>query len=366
MPIDPSIYFQQQTPDIVGGFTRGYESGMNMKQMADQRARQEATTNAFAKGVKQNPDGSVSYDFNSSMPEMAKANPEMFMQMQAMQANQAKSARDSKAYEIDQIARTLDGVSDQSSFDKAKSVLNARGLKTDMLGPSYDPVRIDQLKKAAIPYQQQINNRNKQIELGYKKRELEAKEKSEANKLKLDSGKLATDLRTERSVLPTTKDTMAVSASYNKIQSAANKPSAAGDLALIFNFMKMLDPGSVVRESEFKSAEQARAWMSKSEENGVQIPAAVKQGIQKLKDGQFLLPEQRQDFVSQAEGLYQAQIDIQNQIDAQFASLAREAGIDPQKVLLNFSANTKNKSNMDRYEKIKLLNALDKKKSGNN
>jgi hypothetical protein len=32
------------------------------------------------------------------------------------------------------------------------------------------------------------------------------------------------------------------------------EPSGAGDMALVFSFMKMLDPGSVVREGEFKTA----------------------------------------------------------------------------------------------------------------
>jgi hypothetical protein len=32
------------------------------------------------------------------------------------------------------------------------------------------------------------------------------------------------------------------------------EPSGAGDMAIVFSFMKMLDPGSVVREGEFKTA----------------------------------------------------------------------------------------------------------------
>lgn len=46
------------------------------------------------------------------------------------------------------------------------------------------------------------------------------------------------------------KDT---AASYNQIRTLTSnpKPSPADDIALIFSFMKMLDPGSVVREGEF-------------------------------------------------------------------------------------------------------------------
>mgnify|MGYP003108863048 CR=1 FL=1 len=38
---------------------------------------------------------------------------------------------------------------------------------------------------------------------------------------------------------------------YGAIQDNVKRDSAAGDLAIVFSFMKMLDPGSVVRESEF-------------------------------------------------------------------------------------------------------------------
>jgi hypothetical protein len=51
---------------------------------------------------------------------------------------------------------------------------------------------------------------------------------------------------------------------YNQMQSYFQKikdntnnktATAASDVALLFNFMKMLDPKSIVRESEFKTAQ---------------------------------------------------------------------------------------------------------------
>lgn len=41
---------------------------------------------------------------------------------------------------------------------------------------------------------------------------------------------------------------------YSRIMAVGQDPSGFGDLALIFNYMKMLDPNSVVRESEFATA----------------------------------------------------------------------------------------------------------------
>ena len=58
---------------------------------------------------------------------------------------------------------------------------------------------------------------------------------------------------------------------YRKLESLVNKnpePGGQGDIAIVFSFMKMLDPNSVVREGEFQTAENAtpravqfaRAW----------------------------------------------------------------------------------------------------------
>ena len=68
--------------------------------------------------------------------------------------------------------------------------------------------------------------------------------------------------------------------------------------------MKVLDPGSVVRESEFATAADARAALTRAEGQGTPIPAIVAQALQRLETGQLLLPDQRQDFVSRAGMLY--------------------------------------------------------------
>ncbi|MEM8882399.1 MAG: hypothetical protein AAGC82_17565, partial [Pseudomonadota bacterium] len=49
----------------------------------------------------------------------------------------------------------------------------------------------------------------------------------------------------------TVKDFRKQAEAFGRIDASAFEPSPAGDLALIFNYMKVLDPGSVVRESEF-------------------------------------------------------------------------------------------------------------------
>lgn len=170
----------------------------------------------------------------------------------------------------------------------------------------------------------------KQKELGLKEKEILAKSGEMAPKI-------ASELRTERLGLPLTKRTQEVSESFNRIVEVAEKPSAAGDLALIFNYMKMLDPGSVVRETEFQNAAQARAWLSRANDEKIPVPAPVKQAVQKLASGKLLLPEQRADFTNQALNTYNAQMAVQNNLDRQYVNLAQKRGVAPEDVIFNFS-----------------------------
>lgn len=106
-----------------------------------------------------------------------------------------------------------------------------------------------------------------------------------------------------------TKDFQKQAGAYTRVVQSAKDPSPAGDLSLIFNYMKVLDPGSVVRESEFATAAGARAELTRAEQSGTVIPAVVAQAMQRVETGLRLLPEQRQDFVTRAGMLYQGAVE---------------------------------------------------------
>jgi hypothetical protein len=74
----------------------------------------------------------------------------------------------------------------------------------------------------------------------------------------------------------------------------ASEPSAQGDLSLIFGYMRMLDPGSVVRETEFATAENAAG-----------VPDVIRNMFNRVQTGERLNPEQREAFIGQAGNLYQ-------------------------------------------------------------
>lgn len=78
---------------------------------------------------------------------------------------------------------------------------------------------------------------------------------------------------------------------YQNIKSSSEAKNGPGDIALITGFMKMLDPGSVVRETEFATARDTAGLF----EN-------LKNQSQKLQSGQLfsLDSKQRQEYVNLA------------------------------------------------------------------
>ena len=124
-----------------------------------------------------------------------------------------------------------------------------------------------------------------------------------------------------------TKDFRDVQESFGRVvQSAEPGPKghhAAGDLALVFNYMKMLDPGSVVREGEFATAAKAAGL-------GETIIAAM----QKVDNGDILTASMRQDFVDRSWKLYSEAARGFEATSGEYVKLSNmHQGVDPSKVV---------------------------------
>lgn len=132
----------------------------------------------------------------------------------------------------------------------------------------------------------------------------------------------AQPLRKEFQALPAVKDAAAASSNYETLVNASKDPSAAGDLALIFTFMKILDPGSVVKETEFANAQNAAG-----------VDDRIRNQWNRTLSGERLSTAQRQDFLKQAAGLRdQAQARADAAI-AQYTALATRSGFSPEDVV---------------------------------
>lgn len=129
------------------------------------------------------------------------------------------------------------------------------------------------------------------------------------------------DLRNDFQGLPTTKAFREVQTSYDQIRYALNNPSAANDLTAATKFMKLLDPGSVVRESELGMAMAATGQFDR-----------MSNYYNMLKTGQKLTPSQRIDFYNSANGLYKAATDRYNQSATEYRTLAQDYELNPDRI----------------------------------
>jgi len=133
----------------------------------------------------------------------------------------------------------------------------------------------------------------------------------------------AKDLRGE--FIKQSKVYVSVRDAYNRVEASAKDPSAAGDLALIFNYMKILDPGSVVRESEFATAETAGS-----------VPQRIWAKYNKVLQGERLAPTQRKDFLGRSRKLYGKQEESHKQSRSEYSRLANRYKTDPRNVIVDY------------------------------
>ena len=120
------------------------------------------------------------------------------------------------------------------------------------------------------------------------------------------------------------KDFNTATTQYNKLLSSAKQKSAAGDMSMIFTYMKILDPTSVVREGEQATAKEAGA-----------VPDKVLNFYNKAVTGQKLTATQRADFVSTGTKLYDVNLKQFDAFKGSFEPSLQEYNIDADKVFLS-------------------------------
>jgi len=111
-----------------------------------------------------------------------------------------------------------------------------------------------------------------------------------------------------------------VAQAYRKVISAPE--SAAGDMSKIFGYMKILDPGSTVREGEAASAQNAAG-----------VPDRILNLYNKAVTGQRLNPTQRADFDNSAYQLVESQKQQFETLKTHFKDRAISQNANPNNVI---------------------------------
>jgi hypothetical protein len=130
------------------------------------------------------------------------------------------------------------------------------------------------------------------------------------------------DDKLRTSFLNQAKPHIEITQAYRKIVSAPD--TAPGDMSKIFGYMKILDPGSTVREGEYASAENARG-----------VPDSIKAMYNKVIDGTRLTGKQRGEFDSAANALVESQKGQFDQIATFYSNTAKRQGANPENIIYN-------------------------------
>lgn len=214
--------------------------------------------------------------------------------------------------------------------DAAMAALQGLAGLGDVIGSAYGGTKTDFLGKAQGAEASELAKRKVKAEEGRARRGEARDERKldiEATKAKLEALKKAgkDTFEMERNLADdftaATKGFQTVRDQYGTLQAAASQPSAAGDLSLIFAYMKIVDPGSTVREGEFANAQNAAG-----------VPERVRSMWNRAMNGERLTDATRSDFVKQAQGIYDTQRKGFEATKGQFEGLADSYGLDKGRV----------------------------------
>lgn len=108
---------------------------------------------------------------------------------------------------------------------------------------------------------------------------------------------------------------------FNTLQASANSANGPGDIALITGFMKMLDPGSVVRETEFATARDTAGLFTQ-----------LQNRLEKAQNGQLLSPQQRKEYVALSQKYLDAAKQKANQEKKDLGIVVKNYKLNPENV----------------------------------
>lgn len=167
-----------------------------------------------------------------------------------------------------------------------------------------------------------LNARTKNELLGSQRPMAPAKDgQPQAQILNKDQIKMTTDFRKQYASDKTTVNTHLAKDTWLRAKTVLDSDSPAGQIAAVYSFMKSLDPTSTVRESEYATAESARAAID-----------SATNYANKITQGKRLTAGQIKDFRGIMEKLYKRQMLEQKAKNQEYRNLANRFGVAEQDV----------------------------------
>lgn len=122
------------------------------------------------------------------------------------------------------------------------------------------------------------------------------------------------------------KDFAATRDNWSRMLASSKGNTGASDIAMVYGFMKMLDPTSVVREGEYATAANAGG-----------IPERVRLMYNNAIEGRKLDPVVREQFLQEGSRQYAAALERFRASQTQTRKLAQQYGADPSRVAIDLT-----------------------------
>lgn len=359
MPLNANIILAGKQPNILGALQQGTQAAAQTNEVRKQNALSQLfqeqgagirsgeanALNAYAQfdpaaalGIEQTHHGMGVADEQLAL-NRTKTNHSMSIANERLSLARAAGARAAEAHAASVDART-------ASADLEKMTQGLAGMQTAQTPEQWDALaqqfgtpelagQFENKDALAAYYTAATEGLSAALSLGRGPKPLSPEGKlaadvqaglldpSQANPVDLED---VDKFRKEFTGVPAVKAFSEQRQAYGRVVASAQNPSPAGDMALIFNYMKILDPGSVVRESEFALAAQTGSY-------GERIKASVAQ----VANGEKLSDAMRADFVARSEALYRRAESDYRSIYNQFNDVATARNY-PSGAMIDFGA----------------------------
>lgn len=157
-------------------------------------------------------------------------------------------------------------------------------------------------------------------------------------------------LRTEFLGIPEVKEFRQVRNATRQIIDLTSKGTPMANIGAVFSYMKILDPGSTVREGEAASAQNAAG-----------VPDRIRNYYNQLVSGQGLSEAQRKDMADVARSIYNQRVLGYNDLANTYRGLISELGADPDKQGITLAEPFEIEDKIDRISQLQ--QAFDNKAS---
>lgn len=129
-------------------------------------------------------------------------------------------------------------------------------------------------------------------------------------------------LRTKFAADPETKKYFTTNNTYQLLRSSADSGTGVGDVSMIYQYMKMLDPDTGIKEGEVALAQQTG-----------NLPDRIVTMYNKLVTGERFSDKQRADFVNEAGRLLQVRHNNVNRAADKYRKIAKDFTLNPDRVV---------------------------------